>query len=419
MFKRLLPKSEFVRNSIKLISGTAFSQAILLAITPILTRIYSPEDFGVFALYTSIVSITSIIITGRYEMAIILPKKDNDAINLLALSFLISVVLSIISLIVIFIFNERITDLFNNQDISSWLYFIPISLLTTGCYQSFYYWNNRTKFYGNISKSSVVKSSVVGSTNLTVGWLFSGPLGLLVGNVLGLLASVIYLFRNSKYIKIQNVDRIKIVEMARRYKNFPIYDAPASIFNIASHQSAHIFFNTFFGAIVSGHYYLTQKILGMPIQLIGTSIQSVFRQKVMVIHNEKGNTRNFFLLTLRYLILLAILPTFLMYYFAIDIFEFVFGEEWGQTGEFVRILLPVFFFRFISFPLSSMIYVAEKQHVNVVGQFTLLISIVICFFIGKDVGAEYTLQLISIASSIFYLAYLFLSFTFTSKGTNY
>ena len=139
------PKSEFTRNVLTLMTGTTIAQAIPIAISPILTRIYTPEDFGIFALYISIASILSLIATGRYELAIMLPTKDKDAVNIVALSLFISFFVSFIALLIVSIFNTQITSLLGNPDISSWLYFIPLTVLFTGIYQSFNYWSNRKK----------------------------------------------------------------------------------------------------------------------------------------------------------------------------------------------------------------------------------------------------------------------------------
>ena len=152
LINKLKPKSEFNRNVLTLMTGTTIAQAIPIAISPILTRIYTPEDFGMFALYMSIASIIAIVATGRYELAIMLPKKDEDAINIVALSIIISFFVSFISLLIVFIFNTQITNILGNPEISIWLYFIPLTVLLTGIYQSFNYWSNRKKQYKRLAK---------------------------------------------------------------------------------------------------------------------------------------------------------------------------------------------------------------------------------------------------------------------------
>jgi len=145
LLQRLKPKSEFSRNVLTLMTGTTIAQAIPIAISPILTRIYSPEDFGVFALYMSIVGTFAAMATLRYDTAIMLPKKDKDAINIVLLSVMISFFISLIVLLIIFLFNQQITNLLETPDISNWLYVVPLTVLLTGLYQSFNFWNNRKK----------------------------------------------------------------------------------------------------------------------------------------------------------------------------------------------------------------------------------------------------------------------------------
>jgi O-antigen/teichoic acid export membrane protein len=318
------------------------------------------------------------------------------------------------------LYGAKISSLFDNKDISTWLYFTPFAILLTGVYQSFYYWNNRKCNYSDLSKSKVFHSSGVASSNLSIGGAINGPSGLIIGNLIGqLLATIFLLWKSIASGTIllfkPKVSIAKIKFLAIRYKNFPKYDALASLFNVASHQSTHIFFNLFFGAISSGYFFLTQKVLGLPIQLIATSIQTVFRVEMTKIYNSNGNARAFFVQTLMKLLVLAIIPTIILYIFAIDIFVFFFGDNWGIAGEYVRILTPVFFLRFLSFPMSSMFYIAEKQHFNIIGQFLLFTLTVCAFLIGQTVGPLYTTKLLSIVLSVFYIVYLLLSFSFTYK----
>jgi len=166
MINKLKPKSEFSRNVLTLMTGTTIAQAIPIAISPILTRIYTPEDFGVFALYMSIASIVAVVATGRYELAIMLPKKDEDALNIIALSMIIAFFVSFITFLIVFLFNAQITSLLGNPEISNWLYFIPITVLLTGIYQSFNYWSNRKKQYRRLATSRVIQSGTTATTNL-------------------------------------------------------------------------------------------------------------------------------------------------------------------------------------------------------------------------------------------------------------
>lgn len=398
-------------------TGTSIAQAIPIAISPILTRIFTPSDFGLFALYISISGTIAIISTGRYELALMLPKENDDALHLVFLSLMISLVISIICLLLVFVFNSEITSFLKNESISTWLYFIPLSILLSGAYQCLYYWNNRQKRFKQLSISKVVQTSTTVTTNLGLGYLIVGPIGLVLGNVLGQFASVVY-FTKSFINSISNkkISYFRIKELAHRYRKFPQFEAPSALLNMASSHSVHIFFNIFFGAVSSGYYFLVQKVFGLPLMLIAASVQDVFKEEVARVHKNEGNTRKIFIETFLKLTKLAIIPAIIIYFFAIDFFVFFFGEKWEAAGVYVQILTPVFFIRFISFPLSFMFYIAEKQHINIIGQFVQFLFVMIVMMVGRNHDPIYTVKLLSVVSSIFYLVYILLSYNFTSTG---
>ena len=150
MLKRFKPKSEFNRNILTLLTGTTIAQAIPIAISPILTRIYTPEDFGIFAIFLAITLIIGSIANGRYELAIMIPKKDEDAINIFALGFIITTSISLLLLVLVLIFQRYFIFLLKNEEIGVWLYFVPISVFFFGIFNILNYFNNRKKNYKDI-----------------------------------------------------------------------------------------------------------------------------------------------------------------------------------------------------------------------------------------------------------------------------
>ncbi len=410
MLTKFKPKSEFSRNVLTLMAGTTIAQAIPIAISPILTRIYTPEDFGVFALYMSIASILSVVATGRYEMAIMLPKKDEDAINIVALSIGIAFFVSFFSLVVVFVFNSQITNILGNPEISNWLYFIPVTVLLTGVYQSFNYWSNRKKQYKRLATSRVIQSSAASTTNLGMGFGGFGTSGLIAGQLIGqsfavtVLGKMVFREMESKFL---HVKRLKIIAMARRYLDFPKYDILASLFNASSHQMTHILFNALFNSTIAGYFYLTQKILGLPIAFVASAVSDVFRQSATREYQLYNNAKAVYISTFKKLFILSIFPSLLLYFYAVELFVFVFGEEWRVSGEYTKIMVPMLLLRFVSSPLSFMLYVGEKQHLNFYSQGLFLVAIVASFLIANT---EYeVIRYISTFFSCIYLYYIFIS----------
>jgi len=391
-------------------TGTTIAQAIPIAISPILTRIYTPEDFGVFALYMSIASILSVVATGRYELAIMLPRKDEDATNIVALSIIITLLVSLITLLLVILFNTLVTKLLGNQEISSWLYFMPLTILLTGVYQSLKFWSNRQKQYKSLAINRVTQSTATATSNLSLGLVGLGSSGLIMGGLIGqslatmLLAKMINTKDKSAFKKIK---KLKIIALAKRYINFPKFDILASFSSVSAQELVHILFNSLFSATIAGYYYLTQRVLGLPIAILASAILDVFKERASKDYKQYGNAKTIYISTFKKLILLGTLPSILLYIFAIDIFTFVFGKNWVIAGEYTQILTPMLFLRFMSSPLSFMIYIAEQQKVNIIGQFLFLSSTIISFYLAET--PKGVVIFLSIFFSLIYIYYLYIS----------
>jgi O-antigen/teichoic acid export membrane protein len=237
-------------------TGTSIAQAIPIAISPILTRLYTPQDFGVLALYMSIVSIIATIGTGRYELAIMLPKKDEDAINIVVLSIIITFFISFIAFLIVFFFNIQITNLLGNSEISKWLYLTPISILLMGIYQSLNYWFNRKKKYKFLAKNQVIKSSATSTANLLFGFSKTSSGGLILGGVLGqgITTGFLgkYFFKNNTFA--QKIKKTKLLALARKYKKLPIYNLPNAIIDQIRLSGINILIAKFFTTAILGQF---------------------------------------------------------------------------------------------------------------------------------------------------------------------
>ena len=342
-------------------------------------------------------------------------KKNSHALHILSLSLFLSLLFSIILFIVIYLFSDLIIEILGNPSLKNWLYWIPVSVTLISIYQVLTLWYNRQKNYKEMSNNRVVVSMATASSHVSFGYFLS-TVGLILGNILGYVIGLFFYLK--KFLKSNQsleFNTKKILILAKRYRKFPQYDLFATLFNVVSQRSNHIFFNIFFSATVSGYYYLVQRILNLPISLIAAAIFDVFKIEITELYHTKGDIRALFIATLKKLFMYSLLPMLGIYLFAADMIVFVFGENWAISAEILYILMPMFFLRFISTPLSYMFYLKEKQHYNVIGQFILFIMIIIAFLIGCHYDYMTTITLISIFFSIFYLVYIGLSFHFTKE----
>ncbi|WP_241824910.1 lipopolysaccharide biosynthesis protein, partial [Salinivibrio sp. IB872] len=244
-------------------------QAIPIALIPILTRMFSPTDFGLLALYSAVISILGVVATGRYEIAIMLPEKDEDARALLQASVLIAMSISTVISIPIFIWNAELATLLGNEEIAPWLYLVPISVLLKGIYQALTYWNNRHKRFRHTAVSRVSQSGWQGVTQISLGY-FKVFGGLIIGQVIGLFSSVIYLLgRENNHQRIfKNVSAIDIKIQVKKYDKLPKYSVLGGLCDSGATQMPILMLTQFYTSTVTGLFSLTFRILNVPTSII-------------------------------------------------------------------------------------------------------------------------------------------------------
>jgi O-antigen/teichoic acid export membrane protein len=416
MLNKLKPKSEFSRNVLTLMTGTTIAQAIPIAISPILTRIYTPEDFGVFALYMSVASILSVVATGRYELAIMLPKKDEEAISIMVLSIVIAFFVSFVALILVYVFNAQITGLLGSPEISNWLYFIPVTVLLTGVYQSFNYWSNRKKHYKRLATSRVVQSGTTATVNLGMGVSGFGSSGLILGGVLGqgvattILARMIW--KEDSY-RLNKVNKLKIFALIKRYKKLPIFNLPNALVDGFRLSGINILIGAIYTTSILGQFSLAWKMIQMPMGLIGSSLSQVFFQKVATTkRDELGILVKKFMLR-AFIVAFPIFVT--IYIYAVDIFIIVFGKNWEVAGEVASVLTPWLFLNFLTSPLANLFVVLNKQEIVLGVSFLYMILPLMIIWIFNELGFLYVLSLITYVMSFVLIAYTALVFIYIEK----
>jgi len=418
MLTKLKPKSEFSRNVLTLMTGTTIAQAIPIAISPILTRIYTPEDFGVFALFIAITSIFGSIANGRYELAIMLPKKDENAINILALGFIINVALSFTLLLVVLIFHDILLSLLNNKDISLWLYFVPFSVFLMGCFNLLNYFNNRKKLYKDLAKANIAKSIVMTVTQLSLGFLKAGVFGLVSGQLASQVASNTKLFFNIKRLNLfSKITKVKIVALGKRYKDFPRFSMWAILANTLAQNLTNILISIFYNVKTLGFYSFSQRLLGMPSSLIGGSIGQVFFQEATKEKQRTGKAIKTFNSTIKKLFFIAI-PSFgLLFFIVEDLFAFIFGEEWRIAGKYAQIIIPLFAVNFIHNPISMTNIIFEKIKIGLLFHIIMLLSVIFMFSIIKIYQIKFMLflKIFSVVMVFEYLAFI-IYYYLLSKG---
>lgn len=422
LFKRIV-KSDFNRNVLILSSGTAISQVILIAISPVLTRLYSPEAFGVYAVFLSITAIIGGNINLKFEQAIMLPDDNIDAYKLAYLSNYLNLVLSTILLILIILFYNSLTNMLNvDYTTSYWIYLIPFATYFLGFNAVLVNLNNRLKNYKSMSGSVIAKNSAMAIVQLALGFL---KFLLSTGLIIGQLAAYIFgnrVLRLNVSFKFSRMFAYRLDEfkpLMLRYKDFPRFAFPAGIANAATLNISNLLITSIYTVNDVGHFSLANRIVGAPSVLISHSIAQVYYQKASEELRTFGNCKRVFKSTFKKLLLIVI-PIFLpISLLSSWFFPLIFGNEWYEAGIFASYLSIMVAFRFISSTLSSTINVTENQkygfYINIALLFINITTISISYVFSFEIINFIILY--SFAMSLAYVSFLYSYFKMASHNT--
>jgi O-antigen/teichoic acid export membrane protein len=348
-----------------LAGGTALGQAITVLASPILTRLYTPEDFGVLAVYSSILGILSVIASWRYELAIPLPEQDEDAVNLVALSLGIVVLMSLIVGLGAWLLGAQVVQWLNAPGLRPYLWLLPIGVLLVGSYQIFNYWAVRKQAFGVIAKTKLHQGLGAVLTQVSSGFLKSGPLGLIVGQIVGQCAGLMTLaglLLRADRAKLQAISWPDANDMARRYRRFPQFSSFAGLINSAGLQIPVILLAFYYGPQVTGWFALAQRVLGVPMNLVGQAISQVYMGTGSQLgRHDVWALRSLFFKTVTRLLLLGSVTLGVLAIGGPWLFARIFGANWGNAGRYLQVLCPAILAQFVVAPLSQTMNILEHQ----------------------------------------------------------
>ena len=403
-------KSKFLHGVAVLTGGTVMGQVLVIIASPILTRLYSPEDFGLLAVFSATISMISIVASLHYELAIPLPADDGEALDLLSLSLTIVILLSILLSILCAFFGSQFVSLLNASKLKPFIWFFPVSLLGVGTYQFLSYWAIRKKAFALTAKTKLAQSFGQISAQVGIGLIQPGALGLLIGQLVGQIAGVSSLARfagkswgdNSKIVSLAGMKMV-----AGKYRRFPLFASWSSLINLMSTQMPVLMLSYYFGGVITGLYALGYRILQLPMRFVGQSISQVYFSSAAeanlagtLSHTTEKVFRNLLVICLPFFVLLGII--------APELFSVVFGASWQKAGVYVQILMPWFFFAFIVTPLSMLVSVLEKQATELILQIIFLFFLSVSFVIGgMQSNADLSIFLFSLTGSLYSLGKIF------------
>ncbi|MDC0177071.1 oligosaccharide flippase family protein [Polaribacter sp.] len=361
-------KKDFVKNVSTLITGSFISQAFFFLIIPVLTRLFDKDTFGIYLLFSSSIYILRPLTSLSLELVILIPKRNKDAVNLLFTSLFIGFILNSFLLVIICFLKDFILSYFNLKTLASSIYLIPLGLYLLNTIEVLNYWNNRKHFFINIALGNIEKSIVTNSFQVYTGLSSFKSIGLIPGYLLGLIIQCITLlllsFRSVlKYFK--HVTWVRMFYLLKKHKDVPIFNSLLSFSDRLSAELPIILIAIYFGVHEVALYGLAVKFLKTPPGFISEPLSQVFFNKASNAFNNKENLFKLIVKTYKNLFMVGLIIfsiILILSFFLSDIL----GEDWSNTGVFIRILLPLIFLAFLNSPISSIIIILKKQK-NILG----------------------------------------------------
>lgn len=404
-------KNRYIKNITVLASGTFLSQLIVILFLPILSRVYNPEEFGLYSFFLSITASIAIISTFTFERAIVLPKKSSNANLLVILSCLLCILNSIIVATIIFFFQNKLIDYFGGSILL--LYLVPLRVLQLGLQQVLDELSVRNKFYKSIATLKASNSFIVSLSQLTFNFLIKLN-GLIIGKFLGdiiLILSTFFIHIKNKTLSVKNITFKKLLNKSLDHLVFPKFYLPQIFFNTISLNLPFIMLPLYYSLEVAGLFGMAIRILEQPIRLISSSTQSVYYQKASQMFSNSEDIYDIFIETTSGLFKVSILPAIIIFISGPQMFSFFLGSDWYQSGVIAQILIIWLFFGFLKTPTTMTFSILSLQKIQMYVEFVLLILRFIAILAGYYLFDSYIYSIIlyvipSLVLDIFQIIYI-------------
>ena len=406
-----------VRSIALLMSGNALGQLVMLLALPVITRLFSPDDIALLAVYVAIMTMISVAGCLRFEIAIPIPETDKTAINLTALalfSSLMTAVLIVMILIVIWLVQ---VDVVVQNPLWNYAWLFPIGTVFAGLYATLSYWSIRKQRYYLVGKTRVIQMTTGAITQIGSGLIGLGSFGLLFGHLLmtsaGSFGLVLRAWRKDRFL-LGEISYSQLRKTFISYKNFPKFSIAEGLATSGAQQLAIILISLLVAGEEVAFFFIAIRVLQAPVSLVTNAVSKVYLQQSPM-HFRSGTLRKFtnkFLLSIGGI---CLIPSMLFGYYSVEIFELVFGAEWTRAGEIAMVLMPMVVISLLSASIATIL--------NVTGQQQLMLHLKLVGFIlrvGSILIASYLMPLAivetyAVVSAMVFTMYL-LSFYSASKG---
>jgi O-antigen/teichoic acid export membrane protein len=401
--------NDFVRNTAVLTLGAVIAQGINIFAMPILSRLYTPAEFGLLAIFIAVSSIVATSITLRYEAAIILPKDEKESISLMILSGLLVFFGSFLFLVMSFLTPLSVKEMIGVEGLKQWL----IAAIFCGMATSFVaigmVWYNRRKYYLKITILRVIQSGMSVCAALALGfWGVSA--GLMIAQIIAFSVIAIYMLSNLWPAYSKGI-RFNYIEISNKYSASPKFLLPTSLLDVVTLHMPIFLIAAWFSTESAGQFSMAWKILGLPSALIGSAIAQVFYQRFSTLWPDSDACKNLLIKTWVALAVIGVVPMMVIVFFGEVVFSFVLGDVWSEAGSIASIIAPMLFVMLISSPTSATYLVLGMQKKSLIFGIAVFVYRPACICLGLAYdNLSYGLITLVIVEIMQIILYQFLAF---------
>lgn len=403
--KKILPRNTFARSVSVLAGGTVIAQLLVIVAAPLLTRLYDPQEFGLLSVYTSLLAIFVVLSGLRYEIAIAIPESNQEAANITALCLLLISVATTLSALAVLFGRDAIAHLLNAPSFAAGLWLLPVGVFFASLYQALNYWTLRQRDFAAIARIRLKQSIATAAIQL-LGYKL-GLLALLIGHAAGQGTSAWLLGKAAlKHKEFEHVTAEGMWAAAKCHRNFPIFSTWSGLLDVGSSELPPMMFAVLFNPAAAGLYALSNRVLALPMIVVGTAISNVLFVDAAQAWRE-GRLAPL-VATVQEKLAHIVMPMAIVLLIAgPDLFAIVFGEKWREAGVFAQWMAPWLYVRFVTSPLSALMAIMNKQRQDLVFYSILFIVHAATIAAGAALGDLATaIALFSVGSMLCWIGYL-------------
>lgn len=408
----------YFRNFLTMLSGNTLSQLIPFIIAPILSRLFSPEEFAVLANFLAIVGVIGIISTGRLELAVPIPIEHKKAQEIVYSGFIITLGLGIIS-ILIPVFAYQIGALYNDKQLPEYLWLVPFSIISFGLLGLTNNWNLRQERFHLISIGKITQSIINNGLAAILGYIGWGVNGLIIAWLLSQYVNIlVLLFGVNRKVNYKDFGVLTLKNTLREYKDFPLINSLHAFTDIFVTQFLlYWLISSYFGFLELGLFAMMNKYVKAPIVLISSSVSQLFYVEAGKAINSGQSLFSILKKTVRTSIIFGIPFIVVLLFFGPIIFKLYLGDKWEIAGAYARCISPMLLLYFILSPISGLPILLNKQKnafvISLIGYtFTILAIFLGIWF---NFSFEKTLWIYGGAFALFYLGNLIWYYSLIKK----